>query len=105
GVGADDLAGVHGVAEAFHVAFGDLGVVLVEGVGGDELGLADDPVEGGVFGGEAEVAGEAEPFAFGAGAAFGGLFGHGVPDAAVEVGDQFVEDLLFALEVDVEGAL
>src|SRR5439155_825507 len=70
----------------------------------DELGLADDPVERRVLGGEAEVGVEAEPLRLEARRALRGGLLHRVPDAAVEVADELVEDGLLRVEVEVEGA-
>ncbi len=58
-----------------------------------------------MLGGEPEVSAEAQPLTLGTAVALRGRFGHRVPDPAVQIGDQFVEDLLLALEVNVEGAL
>ena len=48
---------------------------------------------------------EAEFLDLGAGAPGAGAFGHRVSDAGVQVADELVEDVFFAREVEVEGAL
>ena len=71
----------------------------------DELGLADDPVERAVLRCELEVAHEPEQLGLGARAPVLGADGHRAADAAVQVADELLEDLLLAREVEVERPL
>jgi hypothetical protein len=100
-----DLTRLDGLAQPLDVPLGEPVVVVAEHLGGDELRLADDPIERLVLAREAEVRGEAEHLGLDAGGPLGGGVLHRVPHAAVEVADELVEDLLLALEVEVEGAL
>ena len=60
GVELADLAGLRRLAQRLDVAAREAVVVVAQHLGRDELGLADDPVERRVLGGEAEVRLEAE---------------------------------------------
>src|SRR5690606_7630437 len=100
-----DLAGLFRGGESLDVARDDARVVQPQGLGRNELGLADDSVQRGVLRREPEEGAETLALDVDATRRPGGRLGHGVPHAAVEVFHELLEDLEFAREVEVERAL
>ena len=104
GVELGDLARLRRFAQRLDVAAREAVVVVAQHLGRDELGLADDPVERRMLGGEAEVGLEAEQLRLEPRRSLRRALFHRVPHAAVEVAHELVEDRLLRVEVEVEGA-
>src|SRR6266550_475355 len=105
GVDVAELATRDRVAQALDVALGELLVVVPQHLGRDELGLANDPIEGWMLSGEPEVGAEAEELLLDAGRAAGRRLLHRMPHARVQIANELVEDLLLRGEVEVERPL